>query len=227
MKLPGGSEIQIHTQKQTQTQTQTQIHIQRMLLSTPLLPSTRMLLREKDEAAGDSMKFMTVAKELSYDNGQTPIINRRRSPTDHNPNTPLFLRLIYHDSGNITPTEFPFPTPIPPGTIKDGGLDEATLEVLNNKLKRLEMDNLHLKTQSETLKNTNAKLQVLEENTGKDKLVLDTNKAEITRLQDVINIEKQKSEAVQNKLNEAHRVLREIGYEPEKLNEAAPVSDRE
>ena len=42
-----------------------------------LLP--RMAMLEKDGVT-DSMKYMTIEKELSHDdNGQTPIINRRRS----------------------------------------------------------------------------------------------------------------------------------------------------
>ena len=38
-----------------------------------------MAMLEKDGVT-DSMKYMTIEKELSHDdNGQTPIINRRRS----------------------------------------------------------------------------------------------------------------------------------------------------
>ena len=38
-----------------------------------------MAMLERDGMA-DSMKYMTIEKELSHDdNGQTPIINRRRS----------------------------------------------------------------------------------------------------------------------------------------------------
>ena len=54
-----------------------------------------------------------------------------------------------------------------------------------------------------------------------------TNKAEIARLQDEITLEKSKAESVQGKLEEASAVLREIGYNPDKLSEATPVSDRE
>ena len=44
-----------------------------------------------------------------------------------------------------------------PGTIKDNSKEDFN-DVLNSKIKRLEMDNLHLRTQTENLKNANAKV---------------------------------------------------------------------
>ena len=47
----------------------------------------------------------------------------------------------------------------PTGTAWEGSKDEGmSTEVLNSKIKRLEMDNLHLKTQTENLRNSNAKV---------------------------------------------------------------------
>ncbi|XP_063683782.1 girdin-like isoform X2 [Bolinopsis microptera] len=152
----------------------------------------RMAMLERDGVT-DSHKYVTIEKELSLDdNGQTPIINRRRS------------------------------------TVWEGSKDESmSTEVQNSKIKRLEMDNLHLKTQTENLRNSNAKLQMLEQNTEKDKLQLDTNKAELVRLQEQINLEKTRVEGFQQKLSEAHIILKEIGYDTEKLNEVNVISDRE
>ena len=45
------------------------------------------------------------------------------------------------------------------GAVWEGTKDESmSNEVLNSKIKRLEMDNLHLKTQTENLRNSNAKV---------------------------------------------------------------------
>ena len=45
-----------------------------------------------------------------------------------------------------------------PGAVKDGSKEDPNMEVLNSKVKRLEIDNLHLRTQTESLKNSNAKV---------------------------------------------------------------------
>ena len=43
--------------------------------------------------------------------------------------------------------------------MREGNKDESmNNEVLNSKIKRLEMDNLHLRTQTENLRNSNAKV---------------------------------------------------------------------
>lgn len=153
---------------------------------------TRLALLERDGEGGGVKFCMSAEKELSQDDqGQTPIVNRRRS------------------------------------TIKESGKDDPNIEVLNSKVKRLEIDNLHLKTQTETLKNSNARLQQFEECTEKDKLVIDTNKAEIARLQNEIQLEKTRIENVQYKVEEAYTILKEIGYDTDKLNEVNVLSDRE
>lgn len=116
-----------------------------------------MALLEKD---GESMKYMNIEKELSHDsnNGETPIINRKRSKGF------ILCHVLMPSWDNFwtLSDQNSFPNPkiiISSGTaVWESKQDDANSDALNSKIKRLEMDNLHFKTQTEQLKNHNAKV---------------------------------------------------------------------